>query len=457
MRNRRALCVLLGAQLVAGCSSGSSTTSTPDGAPGDAGARQDSRAREAASGVDAARRDASPDAARDAGHDVETAADAAHDVGARHDSGLDAEVTRDAASDGDAASHGCSYTGKARGTLDILATAATGNTIADFDIDCTTLFGIDGTGGIASCPASGCGAAPATVAAEGTYATGPSSIRIGTSGLFVLSPMSTPVDVPPKDAAPPPPIQLFALGRDGTGSHAVGTISFDGWGSSASPLLGTPGFLSFFVTRGVPVGGPGGPSTPLEVLQPEADGGAGSLLPFPGDTTGGSNGGPSTTSVSSSGKASYQTTLSLTGVSAITRYDLTATSTTGVLFHTAPASSNRPHTVVSSDAFVVWTESRTGSDAGPPVTYACLPTAPCTTPTPVTGLGAYTQLAATSDALFLTDAAGDLASCPASLVLAGTCNPSVLHTALSIGRFQADLDNVYILSSDGSHVMRIAR
>ena len=395
--------------------------------------------------------------------------DAGRDAGEGRDARPDSPSPLDGTLDADAIPHGCTFTGEARGTVTMLATAATGTTIEDFDIDCQTLFHIDSKGGVASCPAvAGCGAAATTIAAEGTYpVAGPSSIRIGASGLFVLNPLSTPFLA--QDATTSFDPELFALARDGTWSSFEALFPSSDYGSSASLLQGTPGFLSFFMTNDLPPGAPIGPATPLWVVQPTlcgdggvhpngcfmlpGDGGVFTVVSFPGNYGGRPDAGPSTATVSSTGTASYQTVRPLTGPASILRYDLTSTNTTGTPYWTTTPPA-RPENVVSSDAFVVWTEAR--ADAGPAVTYVCPAAAPCTTPTIVTGLGAYTQLAASDDALFLTDPAGDLASCPASLLLVGACVPSMLHAALTIRRFQADENNAYVLPADGSHVMRIA-
>src|SRR6202020_2324862 len=144
----------------------------------------------------------------------------------------------------------------------------------------------------------------------------------------------------------------------------------------------TPGFLSFYVTNGVEPGGPSTPASPLEVFQGDAG-----LLAFPGGFSGGINAGPAVGTVSSSGKTEYETTLSLVNGSALARFDLTGTDTTGATY-VAASTSARVSAVVSSDTFVVWS-STPSTDAGSKATYVCPPPAPCSNPTAVTGLGEY--------------------------------------------------------------------
>jgi len=117
-----------------------------------------------------------------------------------------------------------------------------------------------------------------------------------------------------------------------------------------------------------------------------------------------------------------------------------------------------PSSLVASDTFVAWIEKSTAADAGPTLAYVCPPTAPCTTPTALTGLGAFTPVWATADALFLLNANNDLAACPEADVLGGSCTPDVLRTALpSFSRIQVDASNVYVLATDGTQLLRIAR
>jgi hypothetical protein len=122
---------------------------------GDAGRTADARAADVAvdaTTVDASVREASSHAdagPHDATQHVEATAEAGP-VDAGHDS------TAADAPDADAAPV-CAYPDASTGTIDVLAQIP-GVTIQDFDIDSDNVFFTTSTGGILSCPATGCGA-----------------------------------------------------------------------------------------------------------------------------------------------------------------------------------------------------------------------------------------------------------------------------------------------------------
>jgi len=175
----------------------------------DAGRAADARAADVAvdaTTVDASVREAS--APVDAGpHDATQHVEAVADAGlvdAGHDASA-ADATRDAAPV-------CTYPDAATGTMGVLAEVP-GVVIQDFDIDSENVFFTTSTGGVLSCPASGCSGAPTTVwpaDPDGGVPQLPSFlVRIGLGGLV----FAENLPCGPGECAN---MSLVLMGRDGS-------------------------------------------------------------------------------------------------------------------------------------------------------------------------------------------------------------------------------------------------
>jgi hypothetical protein len=84
----------------------------------------------------------------------------------------------------------------------------------------------------------------------------------------------------------------------------------------------------------------------------------------------------------------------------------------------------------------------------------------CTSPTRVAGVDAKTITALYADAttLYFTDKANDLFACDAAAALAGSCTPKLLSCPVPpFTELRSDASYVYLLKSDGSAIVRIAR
>jgi hypothetical protein len=91
--------------------------------------------------------------------------------------------------------------------------------------------------------------------------------------------------------------------------------------------------------------------------------------------------------------------------------------------------------------------------------FVCAPGATCTSPR-VAGVDAksITALYADPTTLYFADTSNNLFSCDGAAALAGSCTPRLLACpAPAFGELRSDASYVYLLKSDGSAIVRIAR
>jgi hypothetical protein len=92
--------------------------------------------------------------------------------------------------------------------------------------------------------------------------------------------------------------------------------------------------------------------------------------------------------------------------------------------------------------------------------FVCAAGGTCVSPTKVAGVDAKTikALYADTTTLYFTDTSNNLFSCDAAAALAGSCTPKLLACpAPTFTELRSDAVNVYLLKSDGSAIVRIAR
>jgi hypothetical protein len=446
---------------------------------GDAGRTADARAADVAGDattLDASVREASPpvDAPpHDATQHVEAMAEAGP-VDAGHD------ATAADAANGDAAPV-CAYPDASTGTMDVLAEVP-GVTIQDFDIDSTNVFFTTSTGGVLSCPATGCAGAPAQVrgpcVAPDAHVNPSASrflIRIGVGGLVLAASV-------PTGEGPFTTLNLYALGRDGgnvellpeqvhadwsgfvapralalaggqvfytaiaginSGETWLGASTDVEWGNATNAVfLASWGDFGYSGYADQALVGPTlyalleedfGSTSPLPparlfLLNALADGGA----PAPFYATS-----PITFDVSGWSFAASATLVAAAGTvlgdGGVTFADGGTFGQTG--FHTVDA----------------------GGASG---LFVCPAGGPCAQPTKVAGVAAKSIKALYADAttLYFTDTSNNLFSCDAAAALAGSCAPKLLACpAPAFSELRSDADHVYLLKADGSAILRIAR